>query len=123
MYLSFYYGWTNGYTDGGAGSGVYLYNLPSGYTLNTSLVAVQTPAITTTSDYSKGTIIGTGDIAYWGTDDAVTVSVFAINSTQIALHIRATQTTLNWNHWHASDGFQYSDTNLFVTFQCSFPIL
>lgn len=121
MYLQFsYMGGTNA---GSAGSGIYTWKLPAGYNIDTSLISVQNPAITTTTSPAKGTVIGNSYIAQWGTTISTSILVYAVNSTQFCAMVFQSQNTGSINAWHSHSSTQFNyGSFLHQTINCSFPI-
>ena len=121
MNLQFSY--MGGANAGGAGSGVsYTWNLPAGYSIDTSLISVQNPAITAVGSQAKGTVIGNSYIVIWGVNATVCALAYAVNSTQLCVMIYQSETGSS-NTWNSSAMFQLSYANYYQTITCSFPII
>lgn len=112
-------------STGTAGSGVYSYSIPSGYTINSvpfGVAPTNGAVIRYYSGYPTdlfGTVLGTGGIQARGSSTA-TVCVIAYNTTSLCLYASA-QTTAQYNY-QSSAFYQYSFPNLIISFSATFPI-
>ena len=120
MNLQFsYMGGANG---GGAGLGIYIWTLPPGYEIDTSLISIQNPAITAVSSPAKGTVIGNAYVVIWGVSATIVNMVYAINSTQFCVFVYQTQSGAD-NNWITNAHYPFSYANYYQTITCSFPII
>ena len=126
MYLSFTY--TNSTVNGGgAGSGVYLYNIPSGYTINTSLIQTALPA-TGTSQTCYGTKVGTAQLSsFSGSSSSFGCNVYCSGVSQLVLfapvYIAGATTGTLYAYQQSSVGYSYAGSSgLSYTFECCIPI-
>jgi len=97
-------------TAGTAGSGSYLINLPSGYTINTDKVQLGG-----TTDFF-GSQLGTGFIGDLLSDEVVVV-IAPVSSTTVKLMMETPGTV-----WNSGSGINFADTNLFVKAEFAVPI-
>jgi hypothetical protein len=130
MYLQFSYSNPTANT-GGSGTGVYLYNLPSGYTIDTSLIQTVTPGVAaTTNQNAYGTSLGNASFEifspYSQPATCLGVSVYATSTATIAIFIPSYyQGSISSLYiWHGSTYFGYNPATYHrYTFNCSFPIV
>ena len=129
MYLE--YSYSNPTANvGGFGSGVYLYKLPSGYTIDTTIIQSLTPgAPATTMQNAYGTILGSSALDIFSPAaipaSCFCTSIYATTTTTLALFIPAfyQNATINALYiWHGSTYFPYNANYNRITFNCSFPI-
>ncbi len=105
-------------SGGTAGSGTYLYSLPSGYSINTSLVKV-----TTSAQGLNGTRLGSGCMGNTTSNSSnfyEALDVYAYDSTRLRLTIH--NNALNQAFDVSNTTFSYTNTPLYITFRAVVPI-
>ena len=119
--------WNYQATSGGsAGSGAYLFPLPSGYTIDTTKATVATQLGTTSGQLTAGgNVVGTGLMYNALTSATVTqweTWVTIYNSTNLAMnHISATNTQLT--AVQSGDTISFATNPLYLSFFASVPIV
>jgi hypothetical protein len=118
---------TIGFGTGSAGSGIYGFGIPTGYTIRTVAynatptngeVQLYDPTTGTTGDMS-GTSVGNGYLQVRGLSMATTCVVAFTNNT---LAVYGSSQTQGITNWHGSTYYQYSYGNLVMSFSATFPI-
>jgi hypothetical protein len=118
---------TIGLGVGTAGSGIYGFGIPSGYTIRTVAynttptngeVQLYDPATGTTGNMS-GTSVGNGYLQVRGLSMATTCVVPFTNN---LLCVYGSSQTQGITNWHGSTYYQYSYANLVMSFSATFPI-
>ena len=111
---------------GSAGSGIYGYGIPPGYTIKTvpynSIGAngeVQLYTNTGVFGDFSGTSIGNGCMQARGASMATTCVVPFTNTT---LAVYGSSQTAGVSNWHSSGYYQFSQANLTFSFTATFPI-
>ena len=127
MFLKIWMDTNGGSTAGTAGTGIYGFGIPSGYTINTQAYSL-TPTLTggkivssplSTSNNYGGTIVGTGIANNVSSSSNSSFSVVCYDSTHIA--------GVNWSsniQFHSSTFFGFgSSVNYFISYECSLPLV
>jgi hypothetical protein len=118
---------TLGFGTGTAGSGIYGFGIPTGFTIRTVAygsipsngeVQLYDPATGTTGDMS-GTSVGNGYLQVRGLSMATTCVVPFTNNT---LAVYGSSQTAGITNWHGSTYYQFSYSNLVESFSATFPI-
>ena len=127
MFLKIWMDTNGGASAGTAGTGIYGFGIPSGYTINTQAYSL-TPTLTggkivssplSTSNNYGGTVVGTGVGNSIGGGTNYAFSVVCYDSTHIAGVYWASN-----NQFHSSSFFQFGGTyNYFISYECSLPLV
>ena len=120
MYLEFYYYHTTN-TGAGNGNGVYYYTLPSGYTIDTSIVKSVVPTTGTTTAY--GSVIGRANLDIFTTNSSLNAEMVCSGNNTLSIFVPSYSNGLNTFQYHSSVYFAYNGANIRNAFSCSFPII